>query len=389
MKAIFKLSLKSILNRRLTTALTTLSLALSVMLVLGLGKIKENTQSSFTGAVNSIDLIVGAKGGKLDLLLSSLFHVGNPGNPIKLETFERYKNHPQIKTLIPLSLGDSHKGYRVVATNNDFFSNYTLSSGKIFADHHDVVVGSDVANLLHYKVGDQVTVSHGVQDTQGVTDHDHHPFVISGILAHTHTPLDQALYVSLESMSDIHEGEEINTITAMLVQTKSRLYTLFLQREIENDGEEPLMAIIPALTLNELWTALEVFEKTLTFITYLVLIISLLSLTITLYNTLHERRYEMAVYRSLGATPLHIFSLYIAESCFLTMLGVLVGTFLTMGAIDLLQPTLHAYGIIIHGLNLNRDDYQILFIIFAAGTCLGIIPALKAYFQTVHDGLNS
>lgn len=389
MKAILKLSFKSIMNRKLTTGLTTLSLALSVMLILGLNKIKENAQSSFTGAVNSIDLIVGAKGGKLDLLLSTLFHVGNPSNPISIETYNRYRSHPQISKLIPLSLGDSHKGHRVVATNNDFFTNYKLAAGKIFADHHDVVIGSDVANLLHYKLGDKIIISHGVHESEGVSDHDHHPFVISGILAHTHTPLDQALYINLESMSEVHEGAEINTITAMLVQTKSRIYTLFLQREIELDTKDSLMAIIPALTLNELWTALEVFEKTLTFITYLVLIISLLSLTITLYNTLHERRYEMAVYRSLGATPLHIFSLYVFESSFLTIFGLLLGILFTTLAIDGLQSTLLNYGIIVHGLYLNPEDFKTLSFILLSGTILGIIPALKAYFQTVHDGLNS
>lgn len=389
MKAVIKLSLKSIFNRKLTTGLTVFSLGLSVMLILGLNKIKENAQASFTGAVNSIDLIVGSKGGKLDLLLSTLFHVGNPSNPIQLTTFKRYQSHPQINKLIPLSLGDSHKGYRVVATNHDFFTNYKIAAGNTLNDHHDVVIGSDVANALHYKIGDKIVVSHGVHESEGVTDHDHHPFVISGILAHTHTPLDQALYINLESMSEVHDGEEINTITAMLVQTKSRIYTLFLQREFEQDKNEPLMAIIPALTLNELWTALEVFEKTLTFISYLVLLISLLSLTITLYNTLHERRYEMAVYRSLGATPLHIFSLYILESALLTFLGIIIGVIFTTVAIDSTQSILLEYGIIIHGLALNSEDLQMLGLIMLCGTILGTIPALKAYFQTVHDGLNS
>ncbi len=209
---ILQLALQSLRNRALTTALTLASIALSVTLLVGVENVRAGVRESFSGTIRGTDLIVGARGGSLQLLLSSVFGIGQPAGSVQWTTYQRWAQHPAVSWTIPISLGDSHRGFRVIGTTDDFFEHFrfrrdgrvTFAAGERPQDEHDVAIGADVAQRLGYGVGDTIVIAHGLADI-GASDHEAHPFVISGVIDRTFTPIDRAVYVSLEGLEAMHE----------------------------------------------------------------------------------------------------------------------------------------------------------------------------------------
>ena len=207
-----RLAGKSLLNRRATVLLTVLSLTIGIMLVLGITHLRTQVKESFNNTLSGTDLIVGARGGALNLLLYSVFHMGSSTHTVRWQTYEELAKHSQVKWVVPLAMGDSHKGHRVVATTSDFFAHYAygekqplqFAQGKAFAGKYDVVIGAAVARKLQYQLGDNIVLAHGIAEVS-LAKHDDSPFVISGILAATGTPVDKSLYISLAGMAAIHE----------------------------------------------------------------------------------------------------------------------------------------------------------------------------------------
>ncbi len=207
-----RLAGKSLLNRRATVLLTVLSLTIGIMLVLGITHVRSQVKESFNNTLSGTDLIVGARGGALNLLLYSVFHMGGSTHTVRWQTYEELVKHSQVKWAVPLAMGDSHKGHRVVATTPDFFAHYAygkkqplaFAQGKAFAGKYDVVIGAAVARKLHYQVGDKIVLAHGIAEVS-LAKHDESPFVVTGILAPTGTPVDKSLYISLAGMAAIHE----------------------------------------------------------------------------------------------------------------------------------------------------------------------------------------
>ncbi len=210
-----RLAFRSLQSRLLTTSLTVVSIALSVTLLVGIENVRAGVRESFAGTIRGTDLIVGARGGTLQVLLSSVFGIGSPSGSVKMSTFERWKAHPAVKWAVPYSLGDSHRGFRVVGTTTEFFQRYrfrqntpiSFASGVAFAGDSDVVIGSEVAEKLRYRVGSRVTVTQGMRDI-GTSSHETHPFVVVGILARTFTPIDRSVYITLEGIEAMHEDFE-------------------------------------------------------------------------------------------------------------------------------------------------------------------------------------
>ncbi|WP_353266827.1 ABC transporter permease [Gemmatimonas sp.] len=223
MRLILRLALASLRSRKLTTALTVASIALSVTLLVGIETVRAGVRDSFAGTIRGVDLIVGARGGTLQVLLSSVFGIGSPSGSVQLRTMERWKAHPAVKWVVPYSLGDSHRGFRVVGTSTEFYERYrfrkdgriTFASGRVAQSDSDVVVGSEVAERLKYTVGTPVVVTHGLRDI-GTSNHDAHPFRVVGVLARTFTPIDRSVYVTLEGIEAMH-GEEAMTGGAPVV----------------------------------------------------------------------------------------------------------------------------------------------------------------------------
>ncbi|MGO9544824.1 MAG: ABC transporter permease [Rhodomicrobium sp.] len=413
---IFRLALKSLANRRLTALLTILSIALSVMLLLGVEKVRTGAKQSFTDTISGTDIIVGARSGELNLLLYSVFRIGNATNNITWKTYQDIVRHPDIAWIVPISLGDSHHGFRVMGTTPEYFQLYhyrhdkalEFASGGPFADLFDAVIGADVAAQLGYKVGDPIVVAHGLGSVSFL-QHDDKPFRVSGILAKTGTPVDRTVHVSLAAIEAIHvdwqsgaripgqsvSAEEVRhmnlepkAITAAFIGLKSKLAIFRVKRAIDNYPQEPLSAILPGATLQELWGLVGTAETALKAVSGMVVVTALLGMVTMILTTLNERRREMAILRSVGATPLTILSLLAAEAGVLTVLGVALGTVLLYAALILLQPFIdRTYGLHIAIDPLTENQLAVLGGIVIAGFVAGLLPALRAYRLSLADGM--
>jgi putative ABC transport system permease protein len=409
------LTFKSLANRKFTSFLCVLSIALSVTLFLGIERIRSGAREGFTNTISKTDLIVGAKGGSLQLLLYTVFHIGGAVNNIKMSTYEDLKKNPYVEWSIPISLGDNYKGYRVVATDENFFNHYrfrgdqgiTFLEGKIPNEVFDVVIGSEVAKKLNHKLGDPITLTHGIS-SESMFNHKRTPFKITGILNPTLTPIDTGVYINLYGMEAIHFGWEsgvpddapinpdrfkkeniqINQLTSFMLKLKSRIAVLKLRRMIDEYDKEPVMAIIPGLALSEMWQTIGYVEQILFLVSICVLLVGVLSILISLYTSINERRREMAILRSLGASSFHIFSLLIVESSLLVFVGCLVGVGLLFGLLLFIRPWLESnFSVYIEMTGLSLSEWKFLIGIFMTGTLAGLIPAIKAYANSLQDGL--
>jgi len=411
-----RLALQSLRNRLLTAALTVLAIAVSIMLLLGVEKIRTGARQSFADTISKTDLIVGSRTGAIQLLLYSVFRIGNATNNITWQSYQEIAQHPDVAWAVPLSLGDSHKGFRVLGTTPSYFEHYkyrggqplAFASGRPFDDLFDVVLGADVAATLGYKDGDEIVVAHGAGSVSFI-QHQDKPFRVSGILHKTGTPADRTLHVSLEAIEAIHvdwqsgmpvPGQSVSVeqvrqmrlvpkaITAALIGVKSKLAIFKLQRFINDYDEEPLSAIIPGAALQELWGLVSVGETALAVVSAMVVATALLGMVTTILTTLNERRREMAILRSVGAGPPTILGLLLAEAAFLTLAGVVAGTLLLYAALLALAPVIDR----LYGLHLDVGvptlrEYVMLCAIVVAGLLAGLIPAIRAYRLSVADGM--
>ena len=412
----FSLAIKSFRNRKFTTILTIVSIALSVALLLGVERIRKEAQASFTNTVSGTDLIVGARSGPVQLLLYSVFRIGNATNNISWESYREIARNPNIKWTIPLSLGDSHQGYRVMGTNADYFEFFRFAGGRrlemakgnIFEDVFDAVLGADVAETLSYNIGDPIILAHGAGKVSFIK-HSDKPFRVVGILKKTGTPVDQTVHVRLEGIEAIHidwkdgapipghsiSSDEVRTmdlspkvVTAFLIGLKSRIAAFSVQRFVNEYSKEPLLAILPGVALQELWDLISVAEKALLTVSAFVIVVGLSGMLIALMTSLNERRREMAILRSVGARPLHVFSLIVGESAMLTVAGVAAGVILLYGVLLTVRPLILAkFGLFIAIRGLSTYDLALVGIVCLAGLVIGVIPGYRIYRYSLADGL--
>lgn len=413
---IIRLAVQSLLNRWVTALLTVLAIAVSVMLLLGVEKVRTGARQSFADTISGTDLIVGARSGSLNLLLYSVFRIGNATNNVTWKSYEDIAKQPEVAWIVPLSLGDSHHGFRVLGTDADYFKYYkfrhgqsmTFAAGGPFGDLFDAVIGADVAKALGYKVGDKIIVAHGVGSVSFV-EHEDKPFRVAGILAKTGTPIDRTVHVSLEAIEAIHidwqngapvPGQSVSAdavrkmdltpkaITAALVGLKSKLATFRMQRAINDYAEEPLSAIMPGVALQELWGLVGTAETALSVVSAMVVVTALLGMVTMILTTLNERRREMAILRSVGATPGTVLGLLAAEGGLLTFAGAVLGTLALYGALFCARGYIdRTYGLSLAIGPLRPDEWLKLALIVVAGFAAGLLPALRAYRLSLVDGM--
>jgi len=413
----------SLWNRRLSVGLTIFTVAISVALLLSVERLRSETRQSFASTISGTDLIVGARTGALQLLLYSVFRIGDATHNIRYSSYEALLEGPQIAWAVPLALGDSHRGFRVLGTTTDYFEHFryadkralTLATGARFAALHEAVLGADVATKLGYRVGDPLVIAHGTGN-HDIMVHDDQPFRIVGILARTGTPVDRTIHVSLDSLEAIHAewksgvripqraphshdahaardepGAQLakpETITAILVGLHNKTAALTVQRQINNYQGEALLAILPGLTLIQLWSMLGVAESALLLVAVLVVVAGLLGMCTALVTTLNERRREMAILRALGARPWQIGALLFIESAAITLAGMLVGTLFMLLVLAIAAPWLAAnYGLYIDPLAFKLRELGLLLAILFGGVVVGGIPAWLAYRRSLADGL--
>ncbi|MGF1681971.1 ABC transporter permease [Photobacterium minamisatsumaniensis] len=415
MTAIIRLALQSLANRKTTALLTLLTVAISVTLLLGVERVRTQAKSSFSNTISETDLIVGSRSGQVNLLLYSVFRIGNATNNIDWKSYQEIANHRSVNWSIPISLGDSHRGFRVIGTTQAYFEHYkygqkqalAFKQGKEFKSLFETVIGAEVAKKLNYSIGDEVIIAHGISD-KSFNRHDNLPFKIVGILDPTGTPVDKSVHVTLEAIEAIHVGWESGAnlganpspetlkqyqfepkqITAFMLGLNSKIQTFALQRYINTYSKEPLSAIMPGIALHELWGMMSIAEQALLVVSGFVVIAGLLGMLTSLLTSLNERRREMAILRAMGAKPRHIFFLLISEAAALTALGILFGTALLYSLLLATQPLLQEqFGLLIAITPLTSHELMLLGLVQLSGIIVGTIPAIRAYQHSLSDGM--
>lgn len=412
---LLRLALRSLAARWLTAALTIFAVALSVALFLGVEKLRTGAKASFADTISGTDLIVGARSGGVQLLLYSVFRIGNATNNLTWESYEDIAARPEVDWAVPLSLGDSHRGYRVLGTTTEYFERYQFRGGRSleftegapFSDVFHAVLGADVAAALGYKLDDPLIVSHGVAS---FTHHDDKPFRVAGILEKTGTPVDWTVIVSLAGIEAIHldwsgggktpgltitadEARAMDlspkAITAAMIGVKSKLKVFTLQRAINEYKEEPLLAILPGVALQELWAVVGVAETALLGVSFMVVVTALLGMAAMIFAGLNERRREMAILRAVGAGPGTIFTLLLTEAAFIAMAGAACGVVLLFAGLSALRPYLDAsYGLYLPASGPTAREGYVLIAVIGAGIIAGLAPAVRAYGLSLADGMS-
>lgn len=425
---IINLALSSLRNRLLASVLTVFSIGLSVALLLSVEQVRTGLRESFSNTISGTDLIVGTRVGRLQLVLFTVFGIGSTPENIDFETFEKYQNHPAVDWAVPFSLGDSHRGFRVVATLETYFTHVKYHqkrsiefvSGRPATGLYEAVIGQKVAQELGYAVGSRIVISHGMSGHSGISDHSEHPFEVTGVLARTGTPIDHTVYITLHGMEAIHgdwsladdsaanakqqhvamlgestsaasnqDPQKVKSITAFFLGLNSRIDTMRLQREINADKREPLLAIIPGVALSALWQGIDMTDSGLKAISGMVILIGLIGMLVSLLATLQERRREMAIFRAIGAGPGLVVRLLLFEAAVLTISGLIGGLVLNYGLLFLAQPFLEkTFGLVLPIRAPSMIEWMYLGIVWVSGLLMGLVPAMSAYRHSLQDGLS-
>lgn len=410
------LAWRSAWNRRLTLGLTMTAIALSVTMLLGVERLRDQAHTGFSLSVSGADLIVGARTSPIQLMLYAVFRIGEATNNIEWKSVQALEKNPLVAWVAPISLGDSHHGFPVLGTSPAYFEHFrygdsrplTLNAGKPFHDTFDVVLGAEVARSLGYHVGSHIVLSHGMGGT-GLPEHGDKPFVVSGILEPTGTPVDRTLHIPLEGMTAIHldwvggapmpgfsiPGKYVKKfnltpkdVTAVLLGLKTRAAVFKVQREINEYKAEPLLAVLPGVALEQLWQVVGVVEKTLLAVSAMVVVVGLSGLLAVILASLNERRRELAILRAVGARPRDIMLLMIVESLLVTLGGIVTGIVATFALSVLFAPIIQAqYGILLEASVLSLEELKLLGAVLAVGLLAGLVPGYRAYRLSLTDGL--
>ncbi|MFT3856494.1 MAG: ABC transporter permease [Aquabacterium sp.] len=408
-------------NRRFVLSLTAFAVALSTFVLLSIERVRTDVQDSFAQAVSGTDLIVGARTSPIELLMYSVFRMGGVSRNIRESSLQPLREHRAVAWVVPLSLGDSHRGFPVVATTVDYFRHFrwgdaqplVMAQGRPFEHADEVVLGAEVASRLHHKLGDKLVLSHG-DGALEENDHADHPLVAVGILQATGTPVDRSVHVSLEAMDEMHEhagpggamggmafglpsgsmpglmpgATPQRQITAALVGLHNRAAVFSVQREVNQFRGEPLMAILPGVVLDELWRVVNQGERALWLVSALVAVVSLLGLMATILASLDARRRELAILRALGAGPVGIGFLLALEGTLVTLLGMGVGVAASLLGNRLAADPVRALaGINLHTGGLTEGQWPVLAAVLACAVLVCLVPGWRAFRLALQDGL--
>lgn len=406
-----KLAVKSLLDRKGSVLLSIVAMTVSIFVLLSVEHIRFQTKESFSSTLSGVDLVVGAKTGDLNLLLYSVFRIGKPTNNISWKSFKNFANNPKVNWAIPLSLGDSHKGFPLLGTNEDYFKHYSygektklvFKKGGVFVRLFEVVLGSEVAKKLKYQIGDDLVISHGVTEISFIK-HDEMPFKIVGILKPTGTPVDQTLHVSLQAIEAIHIGSDFRgrsgegliydkttkdqllepqSVSAFMIGLKSKITTFQIQREINNYSKEPLLAVLPGVVLSELWKIMGLVENSLLLISILIFLSACLGVSAILLSSIRERIKDIQLLRVIGAPPIYIFLLLELEALIITFLSIFFAIITLIFAVNFTQSFLVSQ----LGLNIKNTIFSelslfTLGIILITSLLIALIPAVYAYIKS-------
>jgi putative ABC transport system permease protein len=391
--------------RPLNTALNIVLLSLGIAVITILLLFNNQLQQKITDNSRGIDLVVGAKGSPLQLILCNIFHIDFPTGNINLKEAEKISKNRLVKKAIPMALGDSYSGYRIIGTNQKYAELYKaeLSDGEWWKADLDVTLGANVARALQLKIGDRFESTHGLS-AEGHA-HEEQKFLVQGIIKPTNSVLDNLILTNVESIWKVHEthreeheeehhydsmstpsvlipsvmaGDSTKEITSLLIQYRSPMGAIQMPRWV--NGQSSLQAASPAFETARLFSILGVGVDILKAFAYVLIFISALSIFIALYNSLKERRYDMAIMRSMGASRSKLVTSILMEGGILTLLGSVIGLLMGHGALivmgNFIEETQKAG---ISGLVFYSEEWIILVGSLLLGLLCAIIPALQAY----------
>ncbi len=398
-----RLCFKNIFHKPLNTFLSLLLFSLGVGLVSYLLLLNQQIQEKFDKNLAGIDLVIGAKGSPLQLILCSMYHIDAPTGNIKLQEVQPFlnPNHPLFSMAVPLSLGDSYRAYRIIGTNASFLTLYEakIASGVLFSQALEVVLGAQVAEALHLQLGDTFKSNHGLAN-DGM-DHDHEQnFKVVGVLAPTGSVADQLILTPTESIWAVHEthheGEQSDekeasqekSITSLLIKYRSRtnFQALNLPRNINENTN--MQAASPAIEIQRLYAMMDVGEKTLRALAMVIMITSGISIFIALFNSLKERRYELSLMRVMGAARVKLFTLILSEAFLLALMGAVIGLAMSHLAMYVTAQNLQdSYRYTFRASHFLTEEGYLFLAALGIGLCAGIIPAIMAYKTDITDAL--
>ncbi len=387
---IVKLSYKNIIAKPLQTFLTVLILTLSIGLLLGVKQLNKVFESQLQQSLNGVDMVVGAKGSPLQLVLSAVLHIDNPTGNIPYNEAKKIAENKYIEEAIPISIGDNYKGYKIVGTLAGFVDLHktSIETGAIFNTIYEVVIGHAVAENLNLNIGDTFYSSHGMIEN-AVESHDERPLKVVGILKPTQNVIDRLILTNLESIWQLHEHEDENDnqdhnhdnadITALLLKFKNKRGLLFLPRDINENT--PFQAALPKYQLDKLFKFTAIGTKAITWIALSILFVSGISMFVSLYRMVKERAKELALIRTYGATRnkliLLVFSEGLLVGIFSFFLGVLLATFSLQTIFSLIKDT---YKQQIYLLEFHNDILEMFLFIFGI-IIIAILIAIRPIFK--------
>ena len=426
MNKLLTIARQSAWNRRSTLVWVVVSLALATALLWTLERLRHDIRHSFSQSVSGVDLIVGARSSPVQLMLFSVFHIGSVPQSMTMDSVNKLAQHRSVSWVVPLSLGDSHRGFPVLGTTPAFFQHFAygdkqplvLQQGAAFADTldglYEAVIGAEVARKMGYGLGQSITLGHGMHDHdhkgEQADEHADKPFKVVGILAPTGTPVDRSVQVSLKALEAIHldwvagtpmpggqipadQARKFNLepeeVTAALVGLKSRAAVFNVQRFVNFYEEEALIGVMPGVALGELWSVLGLGENALLAVSALVALVSVVSLVAVVLAGLNERRRELAVLRAVGAAPRHVLGLLTLEGIWVTCAGVLLGVLLAHAGMALATPWLQqSLGIRLQMAAPLPSQLALAGAVLLAGLLASLGPAWRAYRLSLADGLS-
>ncbi len=414
---ILKLAWKNIIHNPLSLLLNLLLLTLGIGLINFILLLDNQLKDKFDKNLAGIDLVIGAKGSPLQLILSSMYHIDAPTGNISVKEARPFlrEGHPLIKRSVPLSMGDSYKGYRIIGTDYSILDLYSaeISEGKRWSDTYEVTAGADVAKKLNLKIGSKFKSSHGFSDDEDL-EHEEGTFVIVGILAPTSSVVDQLLLCSTKSVWDVHkhQGEEHvaqdtvpapvfdmsrssllsfgeEDITSVLIQyvNKTNFQALSMPRNINENTD--LQAASPAYEINRLYDMMGTGTKALQLLAILIAIVSAISIFVSLINSLRQRKYELSLLRVLGGKPISLFALIILEGVIMAILGFILGMLFSHIAMTLLGDSLSdKYNYDFRAWEVHGKELYLFLVSIALGFFAAFIPAILAYGTDIHKNLS-
>ena len=406
---IFKLSIKNIISKPLSSLLSLALLVFGIGIISLLLQLNSLIKTQMDNNLKGIDMVVGAKGSPLQLILSAVYHIDSPTGNISVEDAKKIKNNRMVGSSIDLLYGDNYKGYRIVGTDDEFLDLYDakIKDGRKWENPFEVVVGSKIYSNLGLKLDDELISSHGLRETGEA--HGDQLFKIVGLLEPSNSVIDQLIVTSPESIWDLHgehdhSGEEHDDehdhehddehdhehddeeITAMLIKFKNPMNIIQFPRQINE--ETNLQAAVPSYEISRLFKLFGFGIETLTYLAYLIIIVSAFSLFINLFNSMRDRKYEMALIRTLGSSRSQLSFMIIFESLILTTVGFLLGLLVSrlgvMFVSSLMEESLN-YNLNSFGI-LNEELWLLILSIFI-GLISSIIPALQVYNLNISEVL--